>query len=210
MDGKITLNVGGQYFVTHRQTLQRAPGTRLYGLTKSDSAYVSEDGEYFFDRNPQYFGAILDFYRHGQLHFSHCLCGPAIRQELLFWGLDENCISACCWRAFLAADEERQTLEKLEKTLIEDEREDAASEQTAVCGCHGNTSQPDDHDIQQTTEFHCHGNAPHSNDDIQKSTFEEEQLESSKERTNNCGGTWKNKMWRFLEKPQSSKVATVS
>ena len=86
---KITINIGGQKFTTYRSTLQNIPNTRLARLSEQDMSYDRASNEFFFDRNPRCFESILDFYRTGNLHFMHCLCGPSIKQELDFWQLDE-------------------------------------------------------------------------------------------------------------------------
>lgn len=86
---RVTINVGGQRFVTYKSTLQNIPKTKLSRLNEQDPSFDPVNNEYFFDRNPRFFESILDFYRTGTLHFMHCLCGPAIKQELDFWHLDE-------------------------------------------------------------------------------------------------------------------------
>ena len=116
---RIVLNVGGKRFHTLNSTLQSIPDTLLFQLNESHPSYDSLSREYFFDRNPEFFGSILDYYRSGELHFSHCLCGPAIKKELKFWGIDEHCISSCCWRAYTAFEDMKNTLEELDKTLNE-------------------------------------------------------------------------------------------
>lgn len=60
------LNVGGVEHKTRWDTLEKLPGTRLAILAKlreGDESYNHEDKEYYFDRNPQAFQCILDYYR---------------------------------------------------------------------------------------------------------------------------------------------------
>ena len=59
---RIILNVGGRRFETYRETLQRRPNTRLGQMFAMLSQPRSAE-EYFFDRNPRCFAAILDWYR---------------------------------------------------------------------------------------------------------------------------------------------------
>ena len=86
---KVTINVGGQRFTTLKSTLKNVSHTRLSNLSEQDMFFDRKNNEYFFDRNPRCFESILDFYRTGNLHFMHCLCGPSIKQELDFWQINE-------------------------------------------------------------------------------------------------------------------------
>uniref|UniRef100_A0A3B4Z570 Potassium channel tetramerisation-type BTB domain-containing protein n=1 Tax=Stegastes partitus TaxID=144197 RepID=A0A3B4Z570_9TELE len=65
-DGLIVLNVSGTKFQTWRDTLERYPDT-LLGSTERDFFFHQETNEYFFDRDPDIFRHILNFYRTGKL-----------------------------------------------------------------------------------------------------------------------------------------------
>ena len=116
-DAKVLLNVGGKLFATFRSTLARLPGTRLSALDERDPSFDMDSQEYFFDRNPAFFAAVLDLYRTGELHFAHCLCGPSIRKELDFWGVKDSHISNCCWRSYKSYETEEETMATLDRTL---------------------------------------------------------------------------------------------
>ena len=116
-DPRVYIDVGGKLFVTYRGTLLRLPNTKLARLSPEDSNYDHNTKSYFFDRNPRVFDQILDLYRIGQLHFPHCLCGPFLKQELEFWGLDEGFISDCCWKAYSDYDLENDKMKTVEKAL---------------------------------------------------------------------------------------------
>ena len=96
-DDMVRLNVGGQLFVTSRSNLRRIPDTRLSDLSEDDANYDSNERHWFFDRNPQLFNCILDFYRTDELHFPHSICGPTIKKELIYWQIHEGDIQPCCW-----------------------------------------------------------------------------------------------------------------
>ena len=162
-DIKVVLDVGGMKFSTYQSTLRRIPNTRLSNLNTMDTAYDHQTGEYFFDRNPKFFASILDFYRCGELHFAHCLCGPSIKRELEFWAIDDAYISACCWRAYTTFEDEQKTLKVIEKTLEDPEA----------------TREKED-------ENSCE-------------TCSAKWLQSK----------WRQKLWTFMDKPQSSKFALV-
>ena len=107
----IQLNIGGVRFTTTRDTINRFPYTRLQRISTNDSNYNIDKLEFFYDRNPKLFGHILDFYRTGELHFSHCLCGPLIKKELIFWEISEEYISPCCWKAFNGFEQVNNVIE---------------------------------------------------------------------------------------------------
>lgn len=110
-DGIIIINVGGTKFETHMNTLHSIPGTLLSRSSKESEYYNKERGEYFFDRNPEYFNCILDLYRHGLLHLPNHLCMIALKFELEFWEIDDQSISRCCQRAYESGLEELNTNE---------------------------------------------------------------------------------------------------
>lgn len=70
----VKLNIGGSKFLTYRSTISRklrkiAPRTEFYRLNlfqellNDPKTKFYKNNEIFFDRNPQYFDFILDFYR---------------------------------------------------------------------------------------------------------------------------------------------------
>ena len=65
-DDIIQLNVGGQKLTTTRSTLCQVEGSLLATMFSGrweDGLKRNEDGAFFFDVNPQYFGHILDYLR---------------------------------------------------------------------------------------------------------------------------------------------------
>ena len=63
-------------------------GTEAEILCLCDS-YSLRDNEYFFDRHPLPFQAVLSFYRTGALHISDQMCIMAFSDDLEYWGIDE-------------------------------------------------------------------------------------------------------------------------
>jgi len=68
---KITLDVGGKKFSCAKSTLLRFEGTYFHAMLTSDHWQPDEDGSYFIDRNPKYFGLILDYLRTGEIDLQH-------------------------------------------------------------------------------------------------------------------------------------------
>ena len=50
---------------TYKNVLKKIPATRLSKLTPSSGNYNKELKEYYFDRNPDVFAQVLNYYRTG-------------------------------------------------------------------------------------------------------------------------------------------------
>ena len=97
---RIIINVGGTRFETYRSTLRLLPETRLAQLSPTNSDFDPIRIEYFFDRDPVSFSAILNYYRTGKLHVPNEVCGNLFFEELNFWGIGERSIQPCCWTTY--------------------------------------------------------------------------------------------------------------
>jgi len=65
-DSRIILNVGGVRHETYKHVLKKIPATRLSKLTENLVNYDPVLKEYFFDRHPDVFAQILNYYRTGE------------------------------------------------------------------------------------------------------------------------------------------------
>ncbi|XP_036375939.1 potassium voltage-gated channel subfamily D member 2-like isoform X2 [Megalops cyprinoides] len=110
-DGLIILNVSGTKFQTWRNTLERYPDT-LLGSTERDFFFHEETNEYFFDRDPDIFRHILNFYRTGKLHYPRHECISAYDEELAFFGIIPEIIGDCCYEEY--KDRRRENAERIQ------------------------------------------------------------------------------------------------
>ncbi|KAG1973816.1 potassium voltage-gated channel subfamily D [Pimephales promelas] len=109
-DELIILNVSGRRFQTWRNTLDRYPDT-LLGSSEKEFFFNEETREYFFDRDPDSFRSILNFYRTGKLHYPRYECISAYDEELAFFGIIPEIISDCCYEEY--KDRKRENTERL-------------------------------------------------------------------------------------------------
>ncbi|NP_001127232.1 potassium voltage-gated channel subfamily D member 2 [Pongo pygmaeus] len=122
-DALIVLNVSGTRFQTWQDTLERYPDT-LLGSSERDFFYHPETQQYFFDRDPDIFRHILNFYRTGKLHYPRHECISAYDEELAFFGLIPEIIGDCCYEEY--KDRRRENAERLQ----DDADTDTAGEST--------------------------------------------------------------------------------
>ncbi|KAK2157130.1 hypothetical protein LSH36_197g01010 [Paralvinella palmiformis] len=89
----IHLNVGGQQFMTTRETLtEKYPDTmlaRMFSCTDGLSwqSKADETGAYLIDRSPVYFEPVLNYLRHGQLIIDKGVNPQGVLEEAKFFGI---------------------------------------------------------------------------------------------------------------------------
>ncbi|XP_023321006.1 potassium voltage-gated channel protein Shab [Eurytemora carolleeae] len=122
-EAPVIINVGGIRFYVTWSLLQRLPQTRLGKLKEmrySDQIlnlcdkYNLEENEFYFDRHPRSFGAIVNFYRTGKLHLGEEGCVIAFKQDLDYWGIDELYLEPCCQQRYYQT-RELMSLDRAEK-----------------------------------------------------------------------------------------------
>ncbi|KAH9287318.1 Potassium voltage-gated channel protein Shal [Echinococcus granulosus] len=118
------LNISGVRFDVYRSTLEKFPDT-LLGSNEKDYYYNEETQEYFFDRDPDIFRHILNYYRTGLLHYPKNECVSAYDEELSYFGILPDIMGDCCYEEY--RDRKRDISERLM-----DDRED---ENTILTPC---------------------------------------------------------------------------
>ncbi|XP_023326887.1 potassium voltage-gated channel protein Shab [Eurytemora carolleeae] len=112
LKGPVILNVGGKKHEVRWNTLDKYPTSRLgrlrhcvthRGLQQICDSYSLEHREYYFDRSPRNFDAILCLYRTGKLHLSQGVCVQDFCEELEYWGLDDLHMEPCCQHTYYRA-----------------------------------------------------------------------------------------------------------
>ena len=87
---RVVLNVGGKRFETYPSIFKIAEGSllsRMFAEENREMLHMDSNGEYFFDRSPLLFPAILDFYRTKKLFFPPEIPWEQVKTEILFWGI---------------------------------------------------------------------------------------------------------------------------
>jgi len=92
---KLTLNVSGRQYAAWLRTIERFPDT-LLGSAEREYFRDADSGEYFFDRDPDLFRYILNYYRTGRIHMPRDVCFTAFVDELAFFGIRTDIIADCC------------------------------------------------------------------------------------------------------------------
>lgn len=114
MENFIKINVGGSEFYAEKSSLLKYPSTRLGALDMDSHEFITEKGYLFFNRNPESFQIILDFYRHDYIHIPDNICSEIVRRELIFWKIPLDKIAKCCRSRILKSDNKLETIQRID------------------------------------------------------------------------------------------------
>ncbi|VDL89301.1 unnamed protein product [Schistocephalus solidus] len=98
-DEKMVINVSGVKYEIFKSCVERFPNT-LLGSCEREYFYDEETQEYYFDRDPGIFRYILEYYRHGFLHFPRSECFLAYEKELIFFRISTDLMGECCYENY--------------------------------------------------------------------------------------------------------------
>ncbi|XP_055836339.1 BTB/POZ domain-containing protein At4g30940-like [Solanum dulcamara] len=96
---RVKLNVGGKKFETTATTLLGAGRNSFFGAMFDENWNLHSDGpitEHFIDRNPDYFGVLLDLLRTGELYIPQNIDKKILYREAAYYGILDNVRSAEC------------------------------------------------------------------------------------------------------------------
>ncbi|KAH0774395.1 hypothetical protein KY290_011532 [Solanum tuberosum] len=90
---RVKLNVGGKKFETTATTLAGAGRNSYFGAMFDENWNLHSDGsitELFIDRNPDYFGVLLDLLRTGELYIPPKIDKKHLYREALYYGIEDH------------------------------------------------------------------------------------------------------------------------
>ena len=105
-------------FAILERLVEKYPDT-LLGSNEREFFYEEESNEYFFDRDPDIFRHILNYYRTGKLHYPKHECLTQYDEELAFFGIMPDVIGDCCYEDY--RDRKRENAERLMDDKLDDE-----------------------------------------------------------------------------------------
>lgn len=130
---RVSLNVGGERHEVMWKTLGRVPYSRLGRL---ENAFTHEEildlvddyslieNEFYFDRQPESFSAVVNLYRTGKLHLCEEVCVSDFAEELEYWGIDFIHMEDCCQYKFSRRREKIFKENKKNKDAMKAEEEE--------------------------------------------------------------------------------------
>lgn len=94
----VRLNVGGTVFMTTKTTLAKDPKSFLCRICQDEDtgdggsrlgSEKDESGAYLIDRDPKYFGPVLNFLRHGKLVMDKNIVEEGVLEEAEFYNITD-------------------------------------------------------------------------------------------------------------------------
>uniref|UniRef100_A0A3B3Z9Q3 Potassium channel, subfamily V, member 2a n=1 Tax=Periophthalmus magnuspinnatus TaxID=409849 RepID=A0A3B3Z9Q3_9GOBI len=122
----ININVGGKPYQIAYKMAAKYPKTRIGRLaTYTDhnmkldlcDDYIVTNNEYFFDRDPDVFHCIFNFYRTGVLWIKDELCPRNFLEEINYWGVRIKNTNRCCRISFEERQDELNEQLKIQREL---------------------------------------------------------------------------------------------
>lgn len=122
----VTLNVSGRCFKINEYFLSIYPST-LLGSKAILYYYDKIRNEFFFDRDPDCFRYIWNFYHSGELHCPREECLQSFLDEVAFFGLEVSMLCNCCWQETFEPAYEKLTKRNAEQETADKEATEATN-----------------------------------------------------------------------------------
>ena len=89
MSSWVTLNVGGQKFVTKTSVFMKEPDCMLAKMFNGEMKDVEkdQDGTILIDRSPDYFKPFLNYFRTGEIIIDPSISAEGVLQEAKYYGI---------------------------------------------------------------------------------------------------------------------------
>ncbi|XP_071009258.1 potassium voltage-gated channel subfamily V member 2-like [Oncorhynchus clarkii lewisi] len=122
----LNINVGGKEYQISYRVAAKYPKTRIGRLAtctdhnrKLDLCddYVVQNNKFFFDRDPDIFHSIFNFYRTGVLWIKDELCPRNFLEEINYWGVRIKNTHRCCRISFEERQDELNEQLKIQREL---------------------------------------------------------------------------------------------
>ncbi|KAG5835153.1 hypothetical protein ANANG_G00269120 [Anguilla anguilla] len=122
----LNINVGGKVYQMSYRVAAQYPKTRIGRLaTYTDhnrkldlcDDYIVQNNEFFFDRDPDIFHNIFNFYRTGVLWVKDELCPRNFLEEINYWGVRIKNTHRCCRISFEERQDELNEQLKVQREL---------------------------------------------------------------------------------------------
>lgn len=122
----LNINVGGKVYQISYKVAAKYPKTRIGRLaTYTDhnrkldlcDDYIVQNNEFFFDRDPDVFHIIFNFYRTGVLWIKDELCPRNFLEEINYWGVRIKNTHRCCRISFEERQDELNEQLKVQREL---------------------------------------------------------------------------------------------
>lgn len=122
----LNINVGGKVYQISYKVAAKYPKTRIGRLaTYTDHSrkldlcddYTVQNNEFFFDRDPDIFHNIFNFYRTGVVWIKDELCPRNFLEEINYWGVRIKNTHRCCRISFEERQDELNEQLKVQREL---------------------------------------------------------------------------------------------
>uniref|UniRef100_A0A3P8ZC68 Potassium voltage-gated channel subfamily V member 2 n=2 Tax=Esox lucius TaxID=8010 RepID=A0A3P8ZC68_ESOLU len=122
----LNINVGGKVYKISYKLAAKYPKTRIGRLaTYTDhnrkldlcDDYMVQNNEFFFDRDPDIFHNIFNFYRTGVLWIKDEVCPRNFLEEINYWGVRMKNTHRCCRNSFEERQDELNEQLKIQREL---------------------------------------------------------------------------------------------